>query len=291
MSKFEDYNFAGGKGTRDNPYLISNAQQLYNIRYCLNKSFKQIANIDLSAFIIGSGWKPLGHKQEKFSGSYNGNNFSIFNLRIDSPESQDLGLFGAISEYSKVENVKLERIKIKGNSYVGGIVGWNEGELSNCTVQGIIKADKDVGGLAGSNLNVIMKSRARTRIYGIETVGGLVGGNTGIIIGTYAKGDIQGDKFTGGLVGGNDGTISRSFSESNVSGQEFIGGLVGANLGMVTYSYSIGKVKGEAHVGGFAGINEGQILNSYYNKEISGQCDVGKGIPTTNAEMLLKSKG
>ncbi|MFN2362719.1 MAG: GLUG motif-containing protein [Halarsenatibacteraceae bacterium] len=290
MSKFEDYNFAGGKGTRDNPYLISNAQELYNIRYCLNKSFKQIANIDLSAFVIGSGWKPLGHKQEKFSGNYNGNNFSIFNLYIDSPESQDLGLFGAISEYSRLENIKLEKVKIIGNSYVGGLVGWNEGELSNCSVQGIIKADKDVGGLIGSNLNVVMKSRARVNVYGIETVGGLIGGNTGIIIGTYAKGNINGDKFTGGLVGGNDGTISRSFSESNVSGQEFIGGLIGANLGMITYSYSNGKVAGKVQVGGFAGINDGQILNSYYNKKISGQCDTGKGIPTTNAKMLLKNQ-
>ena len=48
MSKFDDYNFSGGKGTRDNPYLISNAQELYNIKYtgskvlgsaiCMNKS-------------------------------------------------------------------------------------------------------------------------------------------------------------------------------------------------------------------------------------------------------------
>ncbi|MFW5873702.1 MAG: GLUG motif-containing protein [Bacillota bacterium] len=290
MSKFEDYNFAGGKGTKDNPYLISNAQELFNIRYCLNKSFKQVANLDLSAFVIGSGWKPLGHKQEKFSGDYNGNNFSIFNLTIDSPESQDLGLFGAISEYSRLENIKLEKIMVRGNSYVGGLVGWNEGALSNCTVQGIIKADKDVGGLVGSNLNVVMKSRARVKVYGTETVGGLVGGNTGIIIGTYAYGDINGNKFTGGLAGGNDGTISRSFSESNVNGHEYIGGLIGANLGMITYSYSIGKVAGKVHVGGFAGINEGQILNSYYNKETSGQSDLDKGTPATNAEMLLKNK-
>ncbi len=290
MSKFDDYNFSGGKGTRENPYLIANAQELYNIRYYLNRSFKQIANIDLSAFIIGSGWKPIGYKQEKFSGLYDGNNYSISNLNIDSPESQDLGLFGAISEYSRIKNVKLEKIKITGNSYTGGLVGWNEGELLNCTVQGLIKADKDVGGLVGSNLNVIMKSRSRVDIYGQETVGGLVGGNTGIIIGTYSKGDIKGDKFVGGLAGGNDGTISRSFSESNISGQEFVGGLIGGNLGMITYSYSIGKVDGNVHVGGFAGVNEGQILNCYYSKEASGQSDTGKGIPASNAEMLLKDK-
>jgi len=290
MTKFDDYNFSGGKGTRENPYLIANAQELYNVRYYLNRAFKQVANIDLSAFIIGSGWKPIGYKQEKFSGSYDGNNYSIFNLIIDSPESQDLGLFGAISEYSRLENVKLEKIKITGNSYTGGLVGWNEGELSNCTAQGLIKADKDVGGLVGSNLNVIMKSRARVDVYGQETVGGLVGGNTGIIIGTYSKGDIKGDKFVGGLAGGNDGTISRSFSESNISGQEFVGGLIGGNLGMITYSYSIGRVEGKVHVGGFAGVNEGQILNCYYSKEASGQSDTGKGIPASNAEMLLKDK-
>ncbi len=290
MSKFDDYNFSGGKGTRENPYLISNAQELYNVRYYLNRSFKQVANIDLAAFIIGSGWKPLGYKQEKFAGYYDGNNYSIYNLSIDSPESQDLGLFGAISEYSRLENIKLEKIKIIGNSYVGGLVGWSEGELSNCTVQGIIKADKDLGGLVGSNLNVIMKSRARVDVYGIETVGGLVGGNTGIIIGTYAKGDIKGNKFTGGLAGGNDGTISRGFSESNVSGQEYVGGFIGGNLGMITYSYSVGRVEGKVYVGGFAGINEGQILNSYYSKESSGKCDTGKGKPATNAELLLKDK-
>jgi hypothetical protein len=54
-------NFAGGKGTEEEPYLVSNAAQLNNVRYYLTKAFRQTADIDLgvSPWNDGIGWDPI----------------------------------------------------------------------------------------------------------------------------------------------------------------------------------------------------------------------------------------
>ena len=55
--------FAGGNGTVGNPYLISTAEQLNNIRYpLLGQHFRLINDIDLGVFLSDStaGWLPIG---------------------------------------------------------------------------------------------------------------------------------------------------------------------------------------------------------------------------------------
>lgn len=50
VRKESPYVFAGGSGTREDPYLIETADQLNAIRYGLDRHYKLIADIDLSTW-------------------------------------------------------------------------------------------------------------------------------------------------------------------------------------------------------------------------------------------------
>ena len=114
--------FAGGEGTKDNPYLISNKTQLENFRWLLNHGcydfcgeyIKQTADITLNApmsqweYQMPEEWIPIGgfvhsHPHFKrtgdvetaFRGVYDGDFHEIKNMYIDNNRSYQ-GFFGAI---------------------------------------------------------------------------------------------------------------------------------------------------------------------------------------------------
>ena len=114
--------FAGGEGTKDNPYLISNKTQLENFRWLLNHGcydfcgeyIKQTADITLNApmsqweYQMPEEWIPIGgfvHSHPHFSrtgdvetafrGVYDGDFHEIKNMYIDNNRSYQ-GFFGAI---------------------------------------------------------------------------------------------------------------------------------------------------------------------------------------------------
>ncbi|MGO0062939.1 hypothetical protein ACTID9_23445 [Brevibacillus fluminis] len=51
---------ATGDGTPANPYIITTAEELANIRTNLSASYKLGDDIDLSDFSEGEGWEPIG---------------------------------------------------------------------------------------------------------------------------------------------------------------------------------------------------------------------------------------
>jgi len=72
-------NFAGGSGTKEDPYLIATAQQLARVKDYLSGHFKLIADIDLNVapYNRGKGWEPIGSGDEPFTGSLDGNGKTI----------------------------------------------------------------------------------------------------------------------------------------------------------------------------------------------------------------------
>jgi hypothetical protein len=117
---FLNTGFSGGDGSELNPYLISNAGELYTVRLYLSAHFKQIADIDLGAdpWNTGEGWKPIGTLYSQFTGTYNGDGFTISNLTINRPSEVAVGLFGSTNGVY-IENVNLENADVTGNQYVG----------------------------------------------------------------------------------------------------------------------------------------------------------------------------
>lgn len=82
------YNYSGGTGTIEDPYIISTPQDLHEVRYNLDKHFKLNTDIDLNPAIIESevwyneieGWEPIGNEAEPFTGSFDFNGKKILNM-------------------------------------------------------------------------------------------------------------------------------------------------------------------------------------------------------------------
>ena len=186
----------------EGPYLIATPDQLNNVRNLLDKHFKQIADIDLSGY---KNWEPIGvfvvwggPKNKPFTGTYDGNDYKITNLTINRPETDQVGLFGYLSSNSTIKNVALETVNVTGKVSVGGLVGWNTGDITDSYATGKVTGDYRVGGLVGYNY-------------------------LGDITDSYATGKVTGKDYVGGLVGDSYGTITDSYYDKNTTGQDDTG--------------------------------------------------------------------
>ncbi len=304
--------FAGGSGTRTDPYLIETAEQLDNIRYFLDDHFKQISSIDLGGFY----WLPIGVYLEEdnvnnaFRGTYDGAGYVIYNMNMDFNERIGIGLFGYVGEGALLANINLEEVKVVGTYCVGALVGYNQGgTIINSNSQGDISGEESVGGLVGFNEGLIINCSTNARVLdekqangfsgtnshseisqtsdnlgkvsGIEWVGGLVGFNSaGLIKHSSTSIFVKGERQVGGLVGGNawEGEIVYSISSGNVTGELWIGGLVGSNSNaLINKSYATGSVTGKDEVGGLVGSNlfTATIINSKAFGKVNGESWVG----------------
>ena len=79
--------FSGqGTGTEKDPYQVTNADELFEVRNDLSAFYKQMNDIDLETWIQeespGKGWPSIGTATSPFMGYYDGNNKSIKGLKI-----------------------------------------------------------------------------------------------------------------------------------------------------------------------------------------------------------------
>jgi hypothetical protein len=242
------------------------------------------------------GFDPVGtydveQANSEFTGSFDGQNHKISNLSINGLNDNDVGLFGAIGAGGEVKNVGVINVNITGEKEVGGLVGRNDGTVSNSYSTGNVTGNTRVGGLVGYNDNKgnISNSYSTGNVTGKWAVGGLVGENdNGAVSNLYSTGNVTGYSDVGGLVGDNyNGNISNSYSTGNVTGElSDVGGLVGDNYkGNISNSYSTGNVTGEKdNVGGLVGYNRvSTVSNSYSTGNVTGEKDnVGGGLVGRN---------
>ena len=257
-----------------------------------------------------------------FTGLFDGNGHTISHLTIKGGGS--LGLFGQLGWWDapggEVKNLGLVDVNIIGSGYyvgglvgfngnrdrpggvlancytggavsghssVGGLVGWNEGTVSQSYSTGVVGGEYDIGGLVGGNYEgSITTSYSTTSVSGETQVGGLVGQNVGHVTQCYSTGAVSGSaNYVGGLVGNNGkrdwyseaGTVTRCYSTGTVSGTDYVGGLVGQNYdGAVTGCYSTGVVTGNSRVGGLVGYHwGGTVTQCYSTGAVSGSSNVG----------------
>ena len=201
---------------------------------------------------------------------------------------------------------------------VGALAGYfRRGSITNCYVQGgEIAGDSALGGLIGYNEGVISQchSSARVTYMAERTVrpwptpevplasafGGLVGSNCGEIRDSYATGAVQGSWIAGGLVGDHrDGmnadsppaVIRNCFATGSVVGSTEVGGLVGsvAENGKIVASYAAGQVWGDSAAGGLVGFmfRGGSVLDCYATGGVSSHQGVG-GLVGEVTEMISR---
>ncbi len=291
--------FAGGTGTKDDPYEIATGAQLaylgenvksgtYGEKYA-DTYFELTEDIDLG----GKEWTPIAYTAADlvmgglayyvFAGNFDGNGHTIKNLTIGteaSPYSGDVcGLFGATS--GTIEDVVLENVSI---NYVGGkhssgygfrmggaLVGYSMGDVVNCTVIGLdMKAGTDggfvvfnsVGGLVGVQDGETTVSHSRV---------------SGKISETSKQGDVGG--FVGMLVSGSSAKYCGADVSVEVTGDgrgSTVGGFVGIGNGettdktLIEKCYATGNITGAEYAGGFVGNLSGlNIDNCYATGDVS----------------------
>ena len=83
------------------------------------------------------------------AGEFDGNGHKIWNLSFHFDFARQVGLFGYLASTGVVTGVSAENIDITGNIYVGGLVGENDGAVSNSWTTGRVAGYGSVGGLVG----------------------------------------------------------------------------------------------------------------------------------------------
>lgn len=99
-----------------------------------------------------------------FSGTFDGNNYSIYNLHIDSTTAEYagyIGMFLCVEESGVIRDVDIEYITVDASAtdarFIGTLAGRNNGQILDCTVTGTVIDDQPgtesrlifVGAIAG----------------------------------------------------------------------------------------------------------------------------------------------
>ena len=237
----------------------------------------------------GRGWEPIGTSDDQFIGSFDGQGYEIWDLFINRPDEDYVGLFGEVGQEGVTKDIGVVNVTVIGDCYVGGLVGHSDGTVSNSYSIGSVTGKEHVGSLVGHNGGIVSNSHSSGSVTGDSRVGGLVGWNQATLSNSYSSCSVTGNWSVGGLVGDNwyyESTVGNSYSTGSVTGGSRVGGLVGVNYyGSVTHSYSTGSVSGDEDVGGLVGENDGTVSRSFWDTETSGQNTSDGGTGKTTAKM------
>lgn len=279
-----------GSGTSDSPYLLMNAAQLNVMRQDLSAHYALGADIDLSASVAwnhGRGWEPVGNNSSRFTGTFDGNGYTISGLCISRPKTDFQGLFGYASG-ATIRRTNLDNVHILGQTYCGGVSGYAEdSSIDEINFQGTIIAYSFSGGIAGVVKNgSVQRCWADVDMMSFNAYAGGITGNiasstsiSGVVSNSGSTGAIEGSNNVGGVVGMISwGYVLNSYSHASISGSYQAGGLVGTNgwdyPGHISRCFATGLVTlktGGSLAGGLVGyFVNGSVLESYWDTQSSG---------------------
>ena len=239
-------------------YTVTSADGLMNVAELVNGGKTDI-NITLTADIdlTGKNWTPIGTSfSNKYTGTFDGGGHTIKGLTVTTND-QFVGLFGSIGNAGTVKNVMMEDVQITSNrssGFAGGVAGYSDGTIENCSVSGSVSGTMYVGGVVGAQWEgSITGCSSSATVKGMVDVGGVVGQTNGgaTLTACYATGNVtleidpRKNIAGGGLVGMNGGSrgLLACYATGNVTstgsstGYVHIGGFLGDNYTTVTACY------------------------------------------------------
>ena len=245
-------------GTKDTVYEISNAGQLYWFAELVNGTLDGVeqntlanailtANITVNENLLDSlqydtegnvsngsdfiSWTPIADCMEDhitlYSGTFDGNNKTVSGLYFND-NSTRIGLFGSSEADGNIKNVGVVDSYFKGNDFVGGVCGRNDGTITNCYNAGnltVIESSATIGGICGYNSGTVTNcynTGTVTATGQVASVGGVCGCSTAPISNCY-----------------NIGTVTATSSSTDISG------ICGYNFGPVTNCYYLADTEDE----------------------------------------------
>ena len=159
---------------------------------------------------------------------------------------------------------------------VGGISGFNGGNISDTYNSGIVTASSEnsqyVGGIVGENEGDILNSYNKGKVEDSgdwTTTGGIAGYNIGTIDSVYNTGEVIGSGYyVGGIAGqSDDNIIKNAYNTGNIVGtgeETSVAGIVASNGADIKNVYNTGKVSGGAYRNVIVVEAGGTISNAYY---------------------------
>ena len=252
-------NYAGGDGTKDNPYLISNGSQLALLMKEINETSKEAEQTtageyykltndivlnkihdfnDWNKNAPENEWIPGGavvnYTPKGFAGYFDGNNYDIFGLYI-SNDNQYNGLFGYVYN-GQIKNLGIKYAYVKGGNNSAILAGYARASssavyFSGCKLEHIyLEGKNNVGAVVG-----YPESYNKKLFIDKCSVSGEVSGNNYV-------GGIAGLAVAYGVKYNNDDnyaiSITNCINNGIVSGRNGIGGIVGSSKDFVS---AVGK--------------------------------------------------
>ena len=309
-----------GDGKKDNPYIITTAEELAWFRDQVNsgnnficaKIADDVEVIDMSTVCHAEdksqnleelSWEPIGKNDYVYQywGTFDGNGKTITNLYINASQN-NVGLFGYTSE-GTIKNLTFEYANVTNTGFFTGIlVGYATGYANTSNLQNIkisntcqIKGGKETGGIAGdlSYANAYNCVNYAT-VQGNYRVGGLFGycSNKKSSITTCANhGNVTAtSKDAGGLVGYfASGTIQDCANYGDVKGTERVAGMAG-------YVYE-GKIQNVFSYGNVSATNRTQDIGMAFGNSDNGTTEgmvayySGAKLNANGQEITIKAFG
>lgn len=241
-------------------YTVTSADGLMNVAKLVNEGKSDInITLDKDIDLTGKEWTPIGTGySNKYTGTFDGGGHTIKGLTVTTND-QFVGLFGSIGYAGTVKNVMMEDVQITSNrssGFAGGVAGYSDGTIENCSVSGSVSGTVYVGGVVGVQIGgSITGCSSSATVNGTVDVGGVAGqtNSSATLTACYATGNV----------------IIEMAPKKNIAG----GGLVGMNAGsslLACYATgnvtSTGSSTGYMHIGGFLGNNYANVMTACYWK-------------------------
>ncbi len=236
----------------------------------------ELANdIDLAGIVF----TPIGSSDQKFTGTFDGNNHTISNLKITGKKSY-VGLFG-FTVNGEIKNLTVHNAQVSGRLGVGVVAGSPyTSKYSNISVTGDVEVNgmSYVGGVFGRNLyasvdNITVNVSENSYVYADSV-------EDGVAYRTYVGGVV-------GFMGEGGHTVSNVTSNIDVYGSTIdVGGITGIahyNNKFINCSSSgdvsivTSELDGDAfEIGGIAGVwhNENDTSVTFENCHYTGNLSV-----------------
>lgn len=253
----------------------NDAETRLTIRNATNGSQNNAASVGSLKMRGETGTLGSGVSLKEYNGRFNYNDYVGSK---DARGSMAGGIIGCVTQKTTLESCTNYGI-VSHKSAAGGIAGWNDGSIKNCSTYATLGTQQDgyayLGGIVGINNGTVTDSApaASITVRGRYIIGGVAGLNLTNASITYNTSNkipvtVQANECAGGVAGVNCGSIALGGTtlQVNIMAESYAGGIVGSNntRNATTASIAGGKVTGtvtatKSCAGGAAGANYANI--------------------------------